>query len=84
MTNMRYVDRDKDDNISGMFVREQYEGQERVSYDNKEVQDFVNRGIIGPNEAKIQVEIVELNRVAAIQSLKDKGELSQDYMDDVK
>lgn len=81
MTNMKYIDRDKDGNITGAFVREQYEGQEQLPEDNPELQVFINRGMIDPNEEKIQTEIIELNRIAAIESLKIKGELPADYED---
>ncbi len=78
---MRYINRDKDGNITGTFALEQHEDQESLSEDDAEVQAFINRPLIDPDEAKIQTEITELNRAEAIQRLKDKGELPIDYIE---
>lgn len=75
---MRYIDRDESGDIVSAYMREQYEGQERVP--EIDLQEFLNP-IPDAAEEKIKAEIIELNRVAAIQSLKDKGELSIDYQE---
>lgn len=76
---MRYIDRDRDGNVEGVFMREQHPGQEQVSADNEGVTAFYKSLESDPDEAKIQGEIDLLTRTAAIESLKDKGELSIDY-----
>ncbi len=43
MANMIYVNRDKDDNITGLFAREQYKDQEKLPESDPEVQAFINR-----------------------------------------
>ncbi len=83
LSEMRYVDRDTDETITGVFVPEQYKGQELLPEDNSEVQAFINRPLVDPDEAKIQDEIIVLDRAEAIQSLKDKGELPIDFVGSV-
>ena len=80
---MRYIDRDIDENITGLFIQEQYKEQETLPEDDPEVQAFINRDTIDLDEVKILDEITVLNRVEAIQSLKDKGELPVDYIDKI-
>lgn len=79
MINMRYIDKDKDGNVTGVFMREQYEGQEQVEDDNVGLLAYIDGLSVDPNEEKIRDEITKLNRIGAIQSLKDKGELPIDY-----
>ena len=76
---MIYIERDKDGNIAGVFMRKQYKDQEMLAIADAEVTSFINRDLLPTDEKKIQVEITALNRVEAIQSLKDQGELPIDY-----
>ena len=80
--NIRYVDRDKDGNITGTYARKQYEGQEYLPEDDNEVEAFtVSTAEVEEMESKIQDEIFIVTRATAIQNLKDRGELAIDFMD---
>lgn len=78
---MRYINRDKDGNVTGIFMREQHPGQEQVSVDDNGVIDFLKSLEPNSDEVKITKEILALDRVMAIQSLQDKGELPVDYQE---
>jgi hypothetical protein len=82
MMEIRYIDRDKDGNITGTFAIEQYKGQETLPEDAPEIQAFTDSTADDAlNEEKIQNEIFKLTRATAIQNLKDRAELPVDYMD---
>lgn len=79
---IRYVDRDRDGNITGTFAREQYKGQEALPEDGIEVEAFTVK--VAEEEEidrKINDEMVVLTRATAIQNLKNKGDLPPDYTD---
>lgn len=78
----RFIDRDKDGNITGTYARPQYDGQEFLPDDDPEVIAFQTRPLEAatepdPDEEKIQAEI----RAMAIERLQARGELAAGFVD---
>lgn len=65
---MRYVERDKDGNITGLFAQEQQKDQEVLPVDDAEVVVFINRPSLDSELPAIdKTEIMEADK----QSLRD-------------
>ena len=75
----RYIDRDSEGTIAGTYARPQYDGQESLPEDDPEVTAWQSRPVTQKDEteAKIQAEI----RAMAIERLKTRGELPEDFVD---
>ena len=74
-----YIERDRNENIIGLFARPQYVGQEKLPEDDPEIVSFLEEQLVPTeaelNEQKIAAEI----RLQAIESLKAKGDLPADF-----
>jgi len=71
-----YPARNKNKEITGLHARPQYKGHKCLSEDNPEIITFLTKDKEkDADEAKIQTEI----RQMAIENLKARGELPEDY-----
>lgn len=68
---MIYVDRDQDENITGVFAIEQYEGQEKLPENDAEIVAFQNPP--PPTSEEIYAEVMQNQAVlkAVVLSLND-------------
>ena len=74
-----YIDRDADKNITGLFARPQYEGQEKLKETDKEIIAFRKKQN-EPTEAQLNKQKIRAKmRQTAIDALKSEGELPADY-----
>ena len=77
-----YIERDESKNITGLFARPQYEGQEKLKETSKEIVAFLKK----QNDAnklaeETALKIAKEMRLLAINSLKAKEELPVDFKD---